>query len=118
YQEWTPSRLIEWAAKTGPATAQVVEHILTSRPHPKQGYRACLGILRLGTHYGPARVEAAAHRAVHFRACSYKAIRTMLATGLDRVALPEADAPRRLLTHENVRGATYYHPSPQEDPSC
>ncbi len=118
YQEWTPSRLIEWAAKTGPATAQVVEHILTSRPHPEQGYRACLGILRLGTHYGPARVEAAAHRAVHFRACSYKAIRTMLATGLDRVALPEADAPRRLPTHENVRGATYYHPSPQEDPSC
>lgn len=115
YAEWTPARLLAWAAKTGPATAQVVEHILTSRAHPEQGYRACLGLLRLGTHYGADRLEAAAQRALHFRACSYKAIRTMLATGLDRVAPPVADAPRRLPAHENVRGETYYHPSPGGD---
>jgi hypothetical protein len=36
YAEWTPQRLILWAAKTGEATAQVVEAILTSRPHPQQ----------------------------------------------------------------------------------
>jgi transposase len=48
YAEWTPQRLILWAAKTGEATAQVVETILASRPHPQQGFRACLGIMRLG----------------------------------------------------------------------
>jgi hypothetical protein len=34
YAAWTPQRLILWAAKTGEATAQVVETILASRPHP------------------------------------------------------------------------------------
>src|SRR5207302_7418425 len=48
YAEWTPHRLILWAAKTGEATAHVVEAILASRPHPQQGFRACLGIMRLG----------------------------------------------------------------------
>jgi transposase len=63
HAEWTPSRLIAWAAKTGPATAQVVTKILASRPHPEQGYRACLGLLRLGQRYGTERLEAACARA-------------------------------------------------------
>jgi transposase len=41
YAEWTPQRLIHWAAHSGPATAQVVETILASRPHPQQGFRSC-----------------------------------------------------------------------------
>ena len=41
YAEWTPQRLIHWAATSGPATAQVVETILASRPHPQQGFRSC-----------------------------------------------------------------------------
>jgi len=43
--EWTPSRLINWAATVGPATAKVVQTILESKPHPEAGYRSCLGIL-------------------------------------------------------------------------
>jgi transposase len=35
YAQWTPQRLIDWAAKTGPATAATVEGILRSRAHPK-----------------------------------------------------------------------------------
>jgi transposase len=108
YQEWTPSRIIEWAAKTGPATAQVVETILTSRAHPEQGYRSCLGILRLGRQYSPGRLEAAAHRALRFKRCSFKAIRSMLATGVDGMALDDALAPLTLPAHENLRGGTYY----------
>jgi hypothetical protein len=38
----------------GPSTAAL---ILESRPHPEQGYRACIGILGLGRHYGAARLE-------------------------------------------------------------
>ena len=51
YAEWTPQRLIDWAAKTGPATAEVIARILRSRSHPQQGFRASLGILRLGKGY-------------------------------------------------------------------
>jgi len=41
YVEWTPQRLIRWAADSGVATARVVETILASRPHPQQGFRSC-----------------------------------------------------------------------------
>ena len=54
HAEWTPSRLIAWAAKTGPATAQVVTDILATRPHPEQGYRACLGLFDSGSAMGPS----------------------------------------------------------------
>ena len=63
YAAWTPQRRVLWAAKTGEATAQVVETILASRPHPQQGFRACLGSMRLGKRYGEARLEAACRRA-------------------------------------------------------
>src|SRR4029453_5824991 len=53
--EWTPSRIIGWAQTIGPQTAALVEAILADRPHPEQGYRSCLGILRLAKRYGPAR---------------------------------------------------------------
>lgn len=49
HTDWPPSRIIDWAAKNGPATAQVVEQILASKPHPEMGYRSCLGIIRLAT---------------------------------------------------------------------
>ena len=48
HAEWTPSRLIAWAEQTGPATGRFVAGILERRPHPEQGYRACLGLMRLG----------------------------------------------------------------------
>ena len=70
YAQWTPQRLIRWAADSGAATARVVEVMLASRPHPQPGYRACLGIMRLGKSYGTARLEAACRRALTIGACS------------------------------------------------
>ena len=64
YAEWTPERLIRWAGKSGEHTATLIERILASRPHPQQGFRSCLGIMRLGKHYGQERLEAACKRAL------------------------------------------------------
>jgi transposase len=36
---WNPERLIAWAVRTGPATAQLIEAIMANRPHPELGYR-------------------------------------------------------------------------------
>jgi transposase len=108
HAEWTPSRLIAWAAKTGPATAQVVSDILASRPHPEQGYRACLGLLRLGKRYGVARLEAAAARAVHLGAPRYRTVQNILTSGLDQVSTAEPVAVAGLPVHPNLRGADYY----------
>ena len=55
YAEWSPSRLINWATKTGPATAQLVEKVMAGRPYPEQAYKACMGIIHLDRHYLPER---------------------------------------------------------------
>lgn len=106
--EWTPGRIVRWAEQTGPATAQVVAHILASRPHPEQGFRSCLGILRLGRRFGAERLEAACRRAVAIQAFSYRSVESILKTGLDRQPLPAPPAVLPLRRHDNVRGPAYY----------
>ncbi len=111
YLEWTPSRIVHWAAKTGPETATLVDRIMADKPHPQQGYRACLGILRLGKTYGQDRLEAACARARAIGSCSYKTVKSILKTGMDRQhTLPE-DEPELVLPtdHQNLRGSSYYH---------
>jgi transposase len=107
--EWSPSRLIDWARTIGPQTAALVQAILADRPHPEQGYRSCLGILRLAKRYGPERLEAACVRAVAVEARSYRHVDSILKHGLDRLA-PFAAWPQLPLTpvHEHVRGRDYY----------
>ena len=108
--EWTPSRLIHWAETTGPAAGRVAAEILKSRPHPEQGYRSCLGIMRLSERYGPARVEAACLRAEQLGAASYKTVKNILGAGLDTLPFDEpSEAPTTLPVHDNIRGAGYYH---------
>jgi transposase len=74
HAEWTPSRLIAWAEQTGPATGRLVAGILARRPHPEQGYRACLGIMRLGPRHGLDRLDAACARAERLRSYLIKRI--------------------------------------------
>jgi transposase len=107
YLEWSPSRILGWAASLGEATGQIAGKILTSREHPEQGYRSCLGILRLGKLYGRDRLEAASKRALAIGAASYKSIRSILENGLDREAVPEIQ-PTQTLQHPNLRGQGYY----------
>ena len=109
YLDWTPERLVRWAEKTGAATAQVVATILASRPHPQQGFRSCLGIMRLGKTYSPARLEAACQRALALDACAYRSIESILKHGLDQQPLPPERISPPLPKHPNIRGPEYYH---------
>jgi transposase len=108
YLEWTPSRIIRWAEQTGPRTAEMVQRILDSRPHPEQGYRACLGLPRLGERYTAPRLEAACARALHVGAISYRSVKSILSTGLDRTPIEEQTALALPQNHEHVRGGEYY----------
>jgi transposase len=105
---WSPSRILAWAVTVGPETAKLAEAILAARPHPEQGYRSCLGILRLSKKYGHERVEAACGRAVAVGARSYRHVESILKHGLDRLAQGDARATLRP-GHENIRGRDYYH---------
>lgn len=110
FAEWTPSRMVAWAKKSGPFTAQLVERVLATKAFPEQGYRACLGIIKLGERYEEGRLEAAARRALSFNAISYRSVRSILANGLDRRTETDSDASQGVLPlHENIRGGGYYH---------
>ncbi len=117
YLEWTPSRLIDWARKTGPQCAQLVEHILQNRPHPEMGFRSCLGIIRLGKGVGAERLEAACARALRLGTCSYRSIKSILEHHLDRQN-PEPELPLSSPVHPNVRGQAYYAPASNGEVVC
>jgi len=110
--EWTPSRIIRWAEKSGPHTAAVVRHILEDRPHPEHGYRACLGVMRLGKRYSTERLEAACHRALDIRGISYRSVASILKNGLDRLPAEEQASLALPQNHENLRGSSYYRTLP------
>ncbi len=106
--EWTPSRIVKWAQKVGSSAAELVERIMEERPHPEQGYRACLGILRLSKTYGEERVEKASTRALLFRSHSYRSVESILKNNLEDQPLPKVSS-KSLPLHENVRGSQYYN---------
>jgi hypothetical protein len=106
--DWPPSRLVQWAAKVGTRTQEVVEKILQAQPHPERGYRSCLGIIRLGQRYPPARVEAAADRALLTGAVSYRSMDSILRRNLDQQPLNPPPATRSRPEHDNIRGAAYF----------
>jgi transposase len=108
HAEWRPSRFVDWATTIGPQTAALVTAILADRPHPEQGYRSCLGILRLAKRYDAARLEAACGRALTAGARSYRHVAAILKRGLDRVP-PGTPPAAPAVVHENIRGPEYYH---------
>ena len=107
--QWTPSRILNWSRSTGPSCAKVAKTIMDNRPHPEQGFRSCLGIIRLAERYGKQRVEAACKRAITLNLASYKSIKNMLEANLDKSPLTE-DETNVLPSNQNshIRGSNYY----------
>lgn len=115
YAEWTPERIAGWASQSGPSVVEMVKRVMESRPHPQQGFRSCLGIIRLGKTYGSDRLEAACRRGLAIGAQSYKSIASILKQGLDSKPLDEPKPAQEPIDHRNVRGPRYYG---REVPSC
>jgi hypothetical protein len=94
----------------------VVKWQLENRPHPEQGYRACLGLLNLVKRYGEARLEAACNRALAIGSPKRKSIKSILEAKLDQhpelFPATENAAPTTAAQHSNVRGADYFRSTP------
>lgn len=108
YGEWTPDRLIRWAATLGPPVERAVTTILSARVYPQQGMRAALGVLRLAKTYGTERLNAACTRALAINGVSFRSIDSILKKGLDRLNMTPPATPAPLPPHANVRGPEYY----------
>jgi transposase len=107
HAEWSPKRLIQWGSSIGIHTGAVVEHLLRSKPHPEQGYRACLGLLSLSREYGDGRLEAASALAVRLGSPNRRSVKSILESGRDLRQTESLDL--ELPIHGNVRGPGYYH---------
>lgn len=114
HAEWSPARILAWVEQSSSAMKEVAEVILRSRPHPEQGVRACLGLLRLSETYGTQRVEAACKKALALCAPTYKSVKAILQNGMDRLPDKPPEAPSLSVEHDNIRGAQYYTDSPPE----
>ena len=109
YADWTIERIRRDAAGIGPSAAALCDLILEERSHPEQGFRACLGIVRLVKAFGAQRVDAAAARALEIGARTYGSVKSILDNKLDRHAAPQRGADAVTIVHRNIRGSRYYH---------
>jgi transposase len=109
YAGWTIERIRTDARLIGPATAALCELILEHRSHPEQGFRACLGIVRLARPYGAGRLEAAADRAIDLGARTYGSVKSILDNHLDRRPAQKRVTDGTPILHSNIRGPRYYN---------
>jgi transposase len=111
YLEWTPERILAWGRKSGPCTEALMGKVMASRKHPEQGFRSCLGILRLAQRYDSERLENACQRALAVGGYSYKSVKSILERGLDAQPIQETSTEEASTTvsHDNIRGKDYYH---------
>ena len=124
HAEWTPSRLISWAQGVGPDIGILVKTLIEDKPHPEQGYRPALGVIRLEKQFGRDRLNRACARALEIGSPSYKTVSTMLKNKMEDTSAPgrsktqtqtPTDEERQTefnwekRSQENVRGSGYYH---------
>ncbi len=103
--EWTPERLIKWAGKVGPNTSEYITKVMQTRPHPEQGFRSCLGILKLGDTYGGKTLEKACIQGIAIKKYSYKSLKIILDNLPDE---RETETEQPLPLHSNIRGKEYF----------
>jgi transposase len=109
WAEWSPERFVRWAEKIGPHTQALIDKVLRSRPHPQQGFRTALGILRLEKSYGEKRLESACQRAMLIGAASYRSVASILKHSLDQTPPLQRSEEPSAIVHANIRGRRYYH---------
>lgn len=109
YAEWSPSRIIKWAEKTGPCCGEICKRIMEQREHPELGYRSCLGVINLGKKYSSQRLENACYRALEIGGISFQSIKSILSKGLDTTAcFGHQQLNFKEIRHNNIRGSSYY----------
>ena len=107
YAEWSPSRILNWAQKTGPSCGEICKRIMEQREHPELGYRSCLGVINLGKKYSTERLERACRRALEIGGISFKSVKSILSKGLEARPLQQS-LNFTEIKHDNIRGSGYY----------
>lgn len=106
YLEWNEERFLSWAKSIGESTHTAVKAIFAAHKVEQQGYRACMGVLKLAERYGKERLESACKKALSYTPSpSYKVIDSILKSGSD---VKTEDHKSEDNSHAFLRGAEYY----------
>lgn len=97
---------MEQASKIGEYTHWAIDHILTYQPNKDQSYKSCLGILRLGKHYGYDRLEKACSKCKITSQVNYKMLKRILSKNLEDIPMKVISSPK--ISHDNIRGSQTY----------
>lgn len=108
-QAWNEDYFLEKAEIIGDSFKKVVERILNARHFTEQTYNSCLGLLRLESKYGRARLEAASKLALCGSSITYRSINNILTNGTDKqLFLTDTHDRSALPRHDNIRGPENY----------
>ncbi|WP_157834827.1 IS21 family transposase [Acetivibrio clariflavus] len=102
---WNSERFLSWAEKTGPNTRELIKKILENSDYPVQGYRACMGIMRLAKSHSAEIMETASKEAIDKNVFSFKYFNIILKQVINNSSKKQADT---IIHHENVRGSSAY----------
>lgn len=110
YLKWDGNRFINWAEKIGLHAVTTIKSILASYRVEQQGYKSCLGLLKLADRYSVERLESACKKALSYTPHpSYKSIKNILATGQDKLRTEQSQEKSSVPNeHGFTRGAGYY----------
>ena len=110
YIQWNGERFRRWASKIGENTHTVIDALLSGYKIEQQGYKACMGILKLADKYSAERLENACRKALTYTPRpSLKNIQTILSSGQDKTPDDTRTAAKQTDTQYGfTRGADYY----------
>ena len=109
YIQWDGERFRKWAEKIGESTVTVISTILGGYKVEQQGYKSCMGLLKLADKYTPERLENACKKALTFTPRpSFKNIQAILASGQDKIEETAPTSPESSAKYGFTRGAEYY----------
>jgi len=108
YVQWNAERFIKWAEKIGSDTETVIRAILSGYKVEQQGYKACMGLLKLADKYSAERLENACKKALGYTPRpSLKNIQAILGSGQDKIQ-EETKTTASSSQYGFTRGADYY----------
>ena len=109
--DWTPTRFEQWACDIGPSTLHVVKTQLYKKRHPEQSFRSVMALLQLAKQYDRVRLERACTRAIEIGSPTRTSVQSILKNGIDNLSTEpqESNDDDHLNTHDNLRGAEYFH---------
>lgn len=109
YIEWNAERFVSWANSIGQYTGAVVRVILNCHKIEQQGYRSCMGVLKLCDKYGINRLETACEKALSYTPNpTYKNIDSILKSGQDKLPPSPENTNHGDERYSFTRGADYY----------